>query len=80
MSCLVRLPAELLIVVFENCENFEELINLVETCKYVHGVWEKNQVSIISRFGKKHILAFNDALMAVSSLFLPGYFHCRYNF
>ncbi|KAK2776962.1 hypothetical protein FQN53_002468 [Emmonsiellopsis sp. PD_33] len=59
------LSVEIILRIFQSCDNFRDIVSCSSTCKILRRVWDVHQRSIIWNVGKTQIPAFNDALMAV---------------
>ncbi|KAB5567004.1 hypothetical protein GE09DRAFT_1284693 [Coniochaeta sp. 2T2.1] len=61
---LLKLPFEILIMVFENCDDLIQVASLASTCKLTNSVWKSSESSIIRSVGFRCIPAFDEALVA----------------
>lgn len=59
-------PVEIIVRILGSCNDFQQLLSLTPTCKRLHSVWTSNAGTIIWEVGRRDILCFDDALMAVS--------------
>jgi hypothetical protein len=66
MASLKKMPPEVLVHILQNCHDFADVLAMVSTCKRLRSVWATNIESVIWFVGKRSIVAFDDALMAVS--------------
>ncbi|KAB5584775.1 hypothetical protein GE09DRAFT_1232854, partial [Coniochaeta sp. 2T2.1] len=62
--CHLKLPFEILIMVFENCDDFIQVTSLASTCKLTNSVWKSSESSIIRSVAFSWIPAFDEALVA----------------
>ncbi|CZS93025.1 uncharacterized protein RAG0_03506 [Rhynchosporium agropyri] len=58
------LPVEVAVSIFEQCDEFQEVVALASTCKGLHSVWRLSSSSIIWKVGRG-IRCFDLALIAV---------------
>ena len=63
------LPAEILALFLQSCDDFPEVITFTLTCKRIHNVWISHAPAIIWRVGLQCMPGFDSALMAVCQLF-----------
>lgn len=66
MTSIVAFPAEIVLRVFRDCEDFKQVTALSSTCKYLQAVWLKYLGPIVWDVGRVQIPMFNDILIAVS--------------
>jgi hypothetical protein len=59
---------EIVLIVLQSCDDFEQLLDLGLACRYIYSVWVANTTTIIWKVGLRCIPAFDDALMAVSAV------------
>ena len=67
MPHILSLPVESLTQIFQGFESFSQVTALSSTCKFLNSVWLNNARPVIWDVGRHEILAFDGALMAVSS-------------
>ena len=65
MAAFGSAPNEVIARILGCCDNFAQLLNLISTCKRLHSVWVASPGTIIWDVGKRDIVCFDDALMAV---------------
>jgi hypothetical protein len=64
-SPILTVPVEILLHIFEACDDFPQVIAFASACKHTLTAWVKNSPTIIWSVGRSHIRSFDDALMAV---------------
>lgn len=64
------LVPEIIIQILNHFETVEEVVVCASACRRFHGVWLCHAPQVIWTIAQRQILAFNDALMAVSSAIL----------
>lgn len=67
-SLLHLLPAECLLLVLKSCESPSQALTLSSICKLMHSIFLLNLPSILRNIGRSQTLAFENALMAVSTI------------
>jgi hypothetical protein len=77
MGQLDSSPTEVIVRILESCEDFSQVLSLITTCKHLHSIWLTNPGTIIWKVGKRNILCFDDALMAVSGVFASNDLACN---
>jgi hypothetical protein len=65
-NCFLGLPPENLVGVFVRLDGWADVTALASTCRRLHSVWAANSAPIIEAIGPRYVLAFNEALVAVS--------------
>lgn len=65
MSAIFSVP-EIAMLVFQQCDGFQDAIALASTCKFFASIWRLHFPSIIWPLAKAEIPGFSQALMAVS--------------
>ncbi|CZR56555.1 uncharacterized protein PAC_06444 [Phialocephala subalpina] len=65
MSAFDTAPVEVVVRILSSCDNFQQLLRFITTCKRLHSIWLSNSGTIIWEVGPRDILCFDDALMAV---------------
>jgi hypothetical protein len=60
------LPVELLTRIFENCDDFPQVVAFASVCKQTYAAWVTNPGRIIWNVATSQIRSFDDALMAVN--------------
>lgn len=70
MPNILSCPPEIAAQICMHCDGLPEVRALTATCKQLHFVWKASAPSIIWAVAPRTILAFDDALMAVSHLTL----------
>jgi hypothetical protein len=68
MLTLLSAPPEIISHIFHSCYYFFTLLALASSCKHMHNVWQSEAPSLIWHLAPSHILAFDDALMAVKRI------------
>ena len=63
-------PPEVVSRIFQNCDDFADVLALAATCKRLQSIWDAETGIIIWEVGKANLLSFDDALIAVSSCFI----------
>jgi hypothetical protein len=66
LNMATRLSPEIIIQILKNFEIVEEVVVYASACRKFHEVWLCHAPQIIWTIGQRQILAFDDALMAVS--------------
>jgi hypothetical protein len=66
MGLLESGPIEVIVRILRGCDDFPQLLSFITTCKRLPSAWLSNPGTIIWGVGKRGILCFDDALMAVS--------------
>jgi len=66
MLTLLTLPVELIHTIFNGLDQFDDLISLASTCRYINRAWLSGAPDFIWRVGVANIIAFDEALVAVS--------------
>lgn len=66
MPALSEAPLEIYTSILRNCGSFSTLKSLILTSRKFNDAWKENSSSIIWDVGRADVMAFNDALMAVS--------------
>jgi hypothetical protein len=65
-AAILFLPIEVLVHVLQSCHDFEDVISLALSCKLLNATWESHAIGIIGDVAKRCIIAFDEALLAVS--------------
>ncbi|KAL2810171.1 hypothetical protein BJX63DRAFT_434574 [Aspergillus granulosus] len=65
MSTLLRVPREILGIIFASCDKFQQVTALASTCKLLHSIWESNAPRIIWSVGQSDIFLFNEVLILI---------------
>lgn len=68
MYSLLSGPPEVICRILESCDDFPQLFAFISACKGLHSVWMASRGTIIWEIGNRNIVAFDDALIAVSNL------------
>lgn len=63
-----NLSFELLYQILRSCDSFSDLTSLAASCKGLYNVWSVRSGELIWAVGVRDVLAFDNCLMAVSSL------------
>lgn len=61
-----RLPVEILLRIYEHCDQFRQATSLSSVNKRWRSMWEDKMPTILWHVGTASVVGFNDALMAVS--------------
>ena len=70
MGLLESGPIEVIVHILRGCDDFPQLLSFITTCKRLHSAWLSNPGTIIWEVGKRDIVCFDDALMAVRILLI----------
>lgn len=65
MANLTSHPTEVLLGIFQNCDDFRDVLALASTSAQLHSIWLREQNSIIWNVGHQNVICFDDALIAV---------------
>ena len=68
MNSLLSGPPEVICRILESCDDFPQLFSFISASRGLHSVWMASRGTIIWEIGNRTIVAFDDALMAVSNL------------
>ncbi|KAK1828767.1 hypothetical protein QBC39DRAFT_358272 [Podospora conica] len=63
MNAVLRIP-EIVMLVFQQCDGFQDAIALASTCEFMASIWRLHFSSIIWPIAKAEIPGFSQALMA----------------
>jgi hypothetical protein len=66
MSLLLSAPLELVSRIFQSCDDFRDVVALATTCKHLHSIWAHEEGTILLQVGRRTVLSFDKALLAVS--------------
>jgi hypothetical protein len=70
MALLISGLHEIVSRILQSCDDFPQLVALAATCKRLHSLWLPDTATLIWHVGRSSILAFDDALIAVSLPFI----------
>jgi hypothetical protein len=70
MSLLLSGLPEIVTRILQSCDDFHQLLSISGTCKHLYSVWVNKSGVIAWEVGKRSIVSFDDALMAVRILLI----------